>query len=142
MKSTLSPEVPLARPAGGVARGALATLAALRLGGAGAMAGWPVLLGRAAFYGLLMIVLTALWDKVIAERLPGGLVASLPAGGLAIYIGVTEWIGLAVPAVHFLYDYAWFVGFFTAGIIYAVLMYLSVPAVSDASKVVRTEKAL
>lgn len=75
-------------------------LAAVRLGAEGAMAGWPLLLGRAAFYVLLMIVLTALWDKVIAERLPGTLVAALPAGGLALYIGVTEWIGLSVPAIH------------------------------------------
>jgi ABC-2 type transport system permease protein len=75
-------------------------LAAMRLGADGAVAGWPVLLGRAVFYMLLMIVLTALWDKVIAERLPGTLVAALPAGGLALYIGVTEWIGLSVPAIH------------------------------------------
>jgi ABC-2 type transport system permease protein len=87
-----------ARPYGfGALRSALA---AVRLGADGAMAGWPVLLGRAAFYILLMIVLTALWDKVIAERLPGTLVAALPAGGLALYIGVTEWIGLSVPAIH------------------------------------------
>jgi ABC-type uncharacterized transport system permease subunit len=75
-------------------------LAAARLGAGGAMAGWPVLVGRAGFYVLLMVVLTALWDKVIAERLPGTLVSALPAGGLALYIGVTEWIGLSVPAIH------------------------------------------
>jgi ABC-2 type transport system permease protein len=75
-------------------------LAAVRLGAGSAMAGWPVLLGRSTFYVLLMIVLTALWDKVAAERLPGTLVAALPAGGLALYIGVTEWIGLSVPAIH------------------------------------------
>ncbi len=75
-------------------------LAAVRLGAGGAVAGWPVLLGRSVFYILLMVVLTALWDKVIAERLPGTLVAALPAGGLALYIGVTEWIGLSVPAIH------------------------------------------
>jgi len=77
-----------------------AAAAALRLGAAGAILGWPVLLGRAAFYVLLLIVLTALWDNVMAERLPGTLVAALPAGGLALYIGVTEWITLAVPAIH------------------------------------------
>jgi ABC-2 type transport system permease protein len=75
-------------------------LAGVRLGVAGAAAGWPVLLGRAIFYGLLLTILTALWDKVMAERLPGGLVRALPAGGLALYIGVTEWIGLSVPAIH------------------------------------------
>ena len=80
--------------------GLRSALAGVRIGAEGAMAGWPVLLGRSAFYVLLMIVLTALWDKVIAERLPGTLVAALPAGGLALYIGVTEWIGLSVPAIH------------------------------------------
>src|SRR5205085_6846082 len=34
------------------------------------------------------------------ERLPGTLVGAPPAGGLALYIGVTEWIGLSVPAIH------------------------------------------
>ena len=77
-----------------------AALAGVRSGAVAALAGWPVLLGRAGFYGLLMIILTALWDRVMAERLPGGLAATLPAGGLAIYIGVTEWIGLSVPAIH------------------------------------------
>jgi ABC-type uncharacterized transport system permease subunit len=75
-------------------------LAGVRLGVAGAVAGWPVMLGRAAFYVLLLIVLTALWDKVAAERLSGTLAAALPKGGLAIYIGVTEWVTLSVPAIH------------------------------------------
>jgi ABC-2 type transport system permease protein len=75
-------------------------LAAVRLGLAGAVAGWPVLLGRSVFYVLLLTVLSALWDKVLAERLPGTLVAALPAGGLSLYIGVTEWITLSVPAIH------------------------------------------
>ena len=77
-----------------------ALVASVRLGAVGGFAGWPVLLGRALFYVLLMIILTALWDKVMAERLPGGLADALPAGGLATYIGVTEWVGLSVPAVH------------------------------------------
>jgi ABC-2 type transport system permease protein len=77
-----------------------AALAAVRLGAAGALAGWPVLVGRAVFYMVALIVLTALWDKVMAERLPGGLAGALPAGGLALYIGVTEWVGLSVPAIH------------------------------------------
>ena len=74
--------------------------AGVRLGAAGAAAAWPVLLGRAVFYVLLLIVLTALWDKVAAERLPGTLAAALPRGGLALYIGVTEWVTLSVPAIH------------------------------------------
>ena len=36
-------------------------------------------------------------------------------------------VGLAVKPLHFLYDYAWFVGFFTAGIIYVALMRMVVP---------------
>jgi NCS1 family nucleobase:cation symporter-1 len=31
-------------------------------------------------------------------------------------------IGLFVPALHFLYDYAWFVGFFLAGVSYLAMM--------------------
>jgi nucleobase:cation symporter-1, NCS1 family len=31
-------------------------------------------------------------------------------------------IGLAVPSLRWLYDYAWFVGFFTAGAVYTALM--------------------
>jgi len=94
VRSTLSFEAPAAFGS------AHSALAAVRLGAAGAAAGWPVLLGRTVFYMLLLFVLTALWDKVSAERLPGTLVRSLPAGGLALYIGVTEWIGLSVPAIH------------------------------------------
>ncbi|MBS1801272.1 MAG: NCS1 family nucleobase:cation symporter-1 [Acidobacteria bacterium] len=36
-------------------------------------------------------------------------------------------IGLVVPAVRFLYDYAWFVGFFIAGAVYLALMKASSP---------------
>ena len=90
MRSTPSPRLGALRSA----------LAGIRLGAAGAAAGWPVLLGRAMFYVLLLTVLTALWDKVTAERLSGTLAAALPKGGLALYIGVTEWITLSVPAIH------------------------------------------
>ena len=97
MRSTPSPPLDVAAPGLDALRCALA---AVRLGARGAMAGWPALLGRVWFYVLLMVVLTALWDRVIAERLTGTLAAALPAGGLALYIGVTEWIGLSVPAIH------------------------------------------
>jgi nucleobase:cation symporter-1, NCS1 family len=49
-------------------------------------------------------------------------VAALVAG-VAIAL-----IGLAFQPLHFLYDYAWFVGFFTAGIVYVALMRLAAPA--------------
>src|ERR1700749_3366607 len=46
-----------------------------------------------------------------------------PRAVAALVLGVfLALIGLAVPAVHFLYDYAWFVGFFSAGGLYYSLM--------------------
>jgi len=39
------------------------------------------------------------------------------AAGIAVAL-----IGLVVPSLRWLYDYAWFVGFFTAGVLYAALM--------------------
>ena len=36
--------------------------------------------------------------------------------------------GLAITPLHFLYDYAWFVGFFAAGAVYVALMRLKAPA--------------
>jgi ABC-type uncharacterized transport system permease subunit len=76
-------------------RGMLATA---RMGAAGTLAGWPVLLGRGVFYVVAMCVLAALWDKVAAERVPGAM--HLPAGGLVLYVGVTEWIMMSSPAIH------------------------------------------
>ncbi len=64
------------------------------------LANWPILMGRAIFYLVAMAVLSALWDKVSAQRLAGTLASALPAGGLTLYIGVTEWITLSVAAIH------------------------------------------
>jgi ABC-2 type transport system permease protein len=75
-------------------------LAAYALGWRQTLASWPVLMGRCLFYVLIMLIFSALWDKVAAERLPGTLAASLPASGLVIYVGVTEWITLSIVAVH------------------------------------------
>jgi NCS1 family nucleobase:cation symporter-1 len=46
-----------------------------------------------------------------------------PKALVALGVGVfAALIGLAVPAVHFLYDYAWFVGFFlSAGVYYGLM---------------------
>lgn len=74
--------------------------ASFAMGWRQALAAWPVMLGRCLFFVLVMIVLAALWDKVAAERLAGTLAQTLPPGGLAIYVGVTEWITLSVVAVH------------------------------------------
>jgi NCS1 family nucleobase:cation symporter-1 len=38
-------------------------------------------------------------------------------------------VGLIVPSLHFLYDYAWFVGFFTAGATYVAMMKFAAPVV-------------
>ena len=46
---------------------------------------------------------------------------------LALGIGIAL-IGLFFEPLHFLYDYAWFVGFFTAGGVYVALMKLAAPA--------------
>jgi nucleobase:cation symporter-1, NCS1 family len=52
-----------------------------------------------------------------------------PRAIIALIAGVAlALVGLRVPALHFLYDYAWFVGFFSAGVIYVVLMRAAAPA--------------
>ncbi len=51
-----------------------------------------------------------------------------PRAIAALVLGVAvALVGLAAPALHFLYDYAWFVGFFTAGILYLALMRFVAP---------------
>jgi ABC-2 type transport system permease protein len=75
-------------------------LAMLRIGAVAAWASRVVLLGRGVFYLLVILLLSAFWDLVAAERLPDTLASRLPVGGLAVYIGVTEWIVLSVPAIH------------------------------------------
>jgi nucleobase:cation symporter-1, NCS1 family len=57
-----------------------------------------------------------------------------PRAMVALALGVgLALIGLVVKPLHFLYDYAWFVGFFTAGIVYLALMKLAPPAEMPAS---------
>ena len=52
-----------------------------------------------------------------------------PRAIAALVLGVTiALIGLFVEPLHFLYDYAWFVGFFTSGLVYLALMKLAAPA--------------
>jgi NCS1 family nucleobase:cation symporter-1 len=47
----------------------------------------------------------------------------------ALALGVViALIGLFVPTLHFLYDYAWFVGFFLAALSYLVMMRMAAPA--------------
>src|SRR5262249_38148315 len=73
--------------------------AAARLGAIQALAAWPVLAGRAIFYLLILVVFAALWDKVTAEQVTR-LAGMLPPEGLAVYIGVTEWVALSVVAIQ------------------------------------------
>ena len=79
---------------------ASAAVWAFGLGARRAFAAWPVLVGRALFYLVIMVVLSALWDKVTAARLPGTLAVGLPKGALTLYVGVTEWITLSAAAIH------------------------------------------
>ena len=52
-----------------------------------------------------------------------------PRAIVALVVGVViALVGLAIQPLHFLYDYAWFVGFFVAGGLYLALMRISVPA--------------
>ncbi len=53
---------------------------------------------------------------------------------LAFGIVVTL-IGLAVPPLRWLYDYAWFVGFLASGALYVILMTRSQPAEKTAPSV-------
>ena len=78
---------------------ARAMLRAMRLGASGLVASPAVLVGRSLFFTLLLVVLSCFWEVVGRERAPGAL-AHLPAGGLFLYVGVTEWITLSVPALH------------------------------------------
>ncbi len=74
--------------------------AMLRIGAVATWSGRAVLLGRGVFYLVVITLLSAFWGLVAVERLPGTLASLLPAGGLAVYIGVTEWIVLSVPSIH------------------------------------------
>jgi NCS1 family nucleobase:cation symporter-1 len=52
-----------------------------------------------------------------------------PRAVVALVLGVViALVGLAVKPLHFLYDYAWFVGFFTSGAVYGLLMKLTASA--------------
>lgn len=100
---TSMPAPPRPRPELG-APSAAATLRAVaamaRMGAANALAAPTALASRALFFLLVMVVIGRLWGLVAAERVATGLVNELPAQGLLLYVGVTEWIALSVPAIH------------------------------------------
>jgi ABC-2 type transport system permease protein len=90
---------PMRRVEAGHVNAAATVAAAARLGALQALAAWPVLVGRVVFYLLILVVLGALWDKVAAEQVTP-LAGTLPPGGLAVYLGVTEWVTLSVVAIE------------------------------------------
>lgn len=55
-----------------------------------------VLLGRMAFYLVLLLVFSRLWT-VVAER---GALAHLSASGMLWYLALTEWVVLSMPTLH------------------------------------------
>ncbi len=55
-----------------------------------------------------------------------------PRALIALALGVAlALVGVWVPSLHFLYDYAWFVGFFTAGATYVAMMKFAAPAMPE-----------
>jgi ABC-2 type transport system permease protein len=68
-----------------------------RIGAVAALSGRFVLLGRALFYLLVMVILGMFWDTVAAEH--AGDALRLPSG-IVLYVGIAEWITLSVPAIH------------------------------------------
>jgi ABC-2 type transport system permease protein len=89
MKSMRTPLAPVER-----------MLALLRIGATATWSARTVLVGRALFYLVVVTLLAAFWNIVALERLPGTLASLLPEGGLAVYVGITEWIVLSVPSIH------------------------------------------
>ena len=79
---------------------AVAAFSAFALGFRRCFANWPILVGRVGFYLVAMAVLSALWDKVSDQHLAGTLASHLPAGGLTLYVGVTEWITFSTAAIY------------------------------------------
>lgn len=59
-----------------------------------------------------------------------------PRAIIALASGVViALIGLIIPSLRWLYDYAWFVGFGTAAVVYIALMYKAIPEVELAQPV-------
>lgn len=60
-----------------------------------------------------------------------------PRAILALACGVIiALIGLFIPSLRWLYDYAWFVGFGTAAVVYIALMRMAAPAADESSQTV------
>jgi len=72
-------------------------LSMTRIGAAATLAARAVLLGRALFYLLVLLILGTFWNAVAAEPAPDAM--KLPSG-IMLYVGITEWITLSVPSIH------------------------------------------
>jgi len=60
-----------------------------------------VLMGRVAFYGVLLMVFSKVWQTVFAAQTEAGSAAPAAAfGDYVWYLVVTEWIVLSQPSVH------------------------------------------
>jgi ABC-type uncharacterized transport system permease subunit len=68
-----------------------------RIGAATTLSARAVLLGRALFYLLVMLILGMFWDTVATEHASDAL--PLPTD-IVLYVGIAEWITLSVPAIH------------------------------------------
>jgi NCS1 family nucleobase:cation symporter-1 len=61
---------------------------------------------------------------------------------VALVFGVgVALVGLIVPPLHFLYDYAWFVGFFGSGVVYIVSMRMSGAGLAAGRMAAETDRA-
>ena len=76
-----------------------AAVAAVRLGFAGTLASPAGLAGRCLFYVILMVILSSFWD-VVARHPAADALAHAPKLGLAIYVGVTEWMTLGAAPIQ------------------------------------------
>jgi len=57
---------------------------------------WPILVGRMAFFGILLIVFSRLW-QVAAQS---GMKLGASTSEMLWYLAATEWIVLSTPAIH------------------------------------------
>jgi ABC-type uncharacterized transport system permease subunit len=72
-------------------------LSMARIGAVATLSARAILLGRALFYLLVMLILARFWDAVAADS--AGHTMPLPSG-IVLYVGIAEWITLSVPAIH------------------------------------------
>ena len=97
MKSMPLPLSPALEPVLPASARALAH--AVRMGARSLLSSPFVLIGRGLSYVFFLVVLSSFWD-VVARQPVAGALSHLPGAGLAIYIGVTEWVVMSTPALY------------------------------------------